>query len=302
MSVLRKMVSLGYWLLDSEKSLSDFRKKAVWTEEDLIVETPTDKLMSPLVITAHVFYPEFATQLIDSLKQLPKETKVFVTTPSQEIKQDLESYLEAAGNPHDVRLTPNIGRNFGPLLVEFSKQLLKEESFIHVHSKKSLHSPEIAKIWLKINTDLLLTKEGLRRISSLTRANPRIGLAYADSSGLIRGINFRWGRSRRIAKKRFAHLPGFETVKWKGRLSFPAGGMFWVKTDSIRPLLNIDWSYDFFPNEENQRDGSLQHVIERLVGELSLVRGLTQAVLISENGKFFNTRQTDDEQIPIIKI
>jgi lipopolysaccharide biosynthesis protein len=285
MGVLRKMASLGYWLLDSEKSISDFKKQAVWKAEDQIVETPSDKIMSPLVITAHVFYPEFATQLIDALRQLPKRTKIYATTPSQDIKHSLESYLEAAGNPYDVRVTPNIGRNFGPLLVEFSKELLKEESFIHVHSKQSLHSPDIASDWLKKHLDLLLTKEGLQLISSLKQRDPNIGLVYADASDLIWGINFRWGRSRKIAKEFFAHLPGFEGVRWSGRLSFPAGGMFWARTQALRPLLEIDWDYGMFPQEQNQRDGALQHSQERIVGELTQSLGFKIAVYL--RGKTF---------------
>jgi lipopolysaccharide biosynthesis protein len=287
MSVFRKLVSLGYWLLDSEKSLSDFRKKAVWKEEDLIVERTSDRIMSPLVITAHVFYPDFATQLIDALKQLPKETKVLATTPSQEIKQDLESYLEVAGNPHDVRLTPNIGRNFGPLLVEFSKLLLTEKSFIHVHSKKSLHSIQISKKWLERNTDLLLTEKGLQRISSLTKFNPKIGLVYADASDLLWGMNFRWGRSLKTAKDLFSHLPAFKEVSWSGRMMFPAGGMFWVKTEAIRPLLELDWTYSNFPQEFDQRDGTLQHVLERMIGQIVRTQDSWRMVVLAPTSRFY---------------
>jgi lipopolysaccharide biosynthesis protein len=242
--------------------------------------------MSPLVITAHVFYPEFATQLIDSLRRLPKETKVFATTPSQNIKEDLERYLDTAGNPHDVRLTPNIGRNFVPLLVEFSKQLLKEESFIHVHSKKSLHSPDIAKDWLERNTDLLLTREGLQRISALTEMNPKIGLVYADAADLLWGMNYRWGRSKRIAKRVYADLPGFERVKWSGRFPFPAGGMFWVNTKSIRSLLSINWRYTMFPLEVGQGDGTLHHATERMIGQASLSPNYHHAVFIQKTNSF----------------
>jgi lipopolysaccharide biosynthesis protein len=284
MSFLRKVVSLGYWFLDTDKSLSDFQKKSVWKEESLITETPSEKIMSPLVITAHVFYPEFATQLIDALKQLPKDTKVFATTTSQEIKQDLESYLEVAGNPHDVRITPNVGRNFGPLLVEFSKQLLNEESFIHVHSKKSLHSPEIGTNWLKRNVDLLLTREGLQRINSITEHNPKVGIVYVDASDLLWGMNFRWGRSKQIARKTFSHLPGFEKVKWNGRLSFPAGGMFWVNTNAIRPLLELRWTYKDFDTEKGQIDGTMQHAIERTLGALPPVRGYLLGIDLSRQG------------------
>lgn len=286
MSAFRKIVSFGHWLLDSEKSISDFRKETNWKEEDLIVEDPSDKLMSPLVITAHVFYSEFAAQLIDSLRQLPSETKVLVTTTSQQIKQDLESYLQVAGNPYDVRLTPNTGRNFGPLLVEFSEQLLSEDSFIHVHSKKSFHSPQIAEDWLKRKTDILLTRSGIQRISSLIEDNPKIGLVYVDASDLLWGINFRWGRSKKLAQKNLFGLPGFEKVNWKGRLAFPAGGMFWAKVDAVRPLLDFKWTYDAFPTETNQQDGELQHALERAIGPLSFSRGYFHGVYVWRLNRF----------------
>jgi len=273
MSVLRKIVSLGYWLIDSEKSFADFRTKPVGKEKSVFVCTPSEKLLSPLVIAAHVYYPDFAHQFIDALKQLPRETKVFATTPSREIKQVLESYLEAGGNPHDVRLTPNIGRNFAPLFVEFSKQLLKEDHFIHVHSKKSLHNPAVGREWLKRNTDLLLAVNGIRLINSITELNPKLGLLFVDVSDLIKGINFRWGRSSRTVRRHFSSLPNFERIKLSGKLFFPAGGMFWVKTEAIRPLLEMEWSYDLFPPEQNQIDGTIVHTVERLIGQLSLSRG-----------------------------
>jgi len=287
MSILRKVVSLGHWLLDSEKSMSDFKKNTASKEEDLIIESPHNKLMSPLVITAHVFYPEFATQLIQGLKQLPRETKVFATTPSKDIKKSLDVYLDAAGHPHDVRITPNVGRNFGPLLVEFSKQLLREESFIHVHSKKSIHSPGIAKDWLDRNRELFLTKEGIGRITSITEANQKIGLLSVDASDLLRGINFRWGRSKKIAKKMLRNLPEYDEVKWSGKISFPAGGMFWVRTDAVRPLLEMDWKYSFFPKENGQQDGTLHHSIERAVGELCVSREYYRAHLVLKTDSFY---------------
>jgi lipopolysaccharide biosynthesis protein len=62
--------------------------------------------------------------------------------------------------------------------------------------------------------------------------------------------------------------------------------MFWVKTDAIRPLLELDWKYDMFPDEEGQIDGGTQHGIERLFGELILARGYKQALYFSIVGFF----------------
>jgi lipopolysaccharide biosynthesis protein len=279
MTLFRKIATAFYWMLDTEKSPLDFVKSPNGFKGALAFEGPLPQPMKPPVITAHVFYPDFANQLMTALAKLPPETKLFATTPSEEIRRDLEALLKISGNPHEVRLTPNVGRNFAPLLVEFSKELLEEESFIHIHSKRSLHSPEIAKDWVDRNTNLLLTRDGIHRIQSLSDANPKLGLVCVDASDLVRGINFRWGRSLKIAKRIFAHLPGFEHVKWAGRLFFPVGGMFWVKTDAIRPMLEHNWMYEMFSAESGQRDGTLQHAIERMFGQLCLSRNFEAASL-----------------------
>jgi lipopolysaccharide biosynthesis protein len=286
MTVFRKIGTLVRWLFDSEKSIDDFRKKSQWAEEELIDEPVQDSSTESIAFTAHVFYQEFAAEVITALKSMQNISKVYISTPSTEVKAQLDDYLTRSGQEHDVRVTPNRGRNFGPLFVEFSKELLKEKSFIHVHSKKSLHSPDFAKDWLARNTDLLLSESGIQRVRGLVSADPKIGLVFADASDLLYGTNFRWGRSLKVAKATFVDRKGFEHIKWSGRLSFPAGGMFWIRTEAIRPLLEIDWNYEMFPLERGQGDGTMQHALERMVGQLPLSSGFKQAVYLKSIGRF----------------
>ena len=286
MTILRKLGTLYHWLLDDEKSIKDFRKQVSWKEEKLIVEAGHHDNHQPMALTAHVFYEDFATDLINALKNLFGISKVYLTTPSTHIQQTLEEYLSKSNFPYEIRITPNVGRNFGPLFVEYSADLQKETSFIHVHSKQSLHSPEFGLQWLSRNINLLLTKEGTERIRRLSASDPEIGLVFVDSSDLLYGSNFRWGRSRALARRVFANLPGFEKIKWSGRLSFPAGGMFWARTDAIKPLLEMGWDYGMFPPELGQRDGTLQHALERLVGQIPLSRNFKQAVYLKQLDRF----------------
>jgi lipopolysaccharide biosynthesis protein len=286
MTILRKLGTLYHWLLDDEKSIKDFRKQVTWKEEKLIIEAGRRDNHQPMALTAHVFYEEFAEEIINALKNLSGISKVYLTTPSTHIQQTLEKYLSKSNFAYEIRITPNVGRNFGPLFVEYSADLQKETSFIHVHSKQSLHSPELGLEWLSRNTNLLLTKEGTERIRRLSASDPEIGLVFVDSSDLLYGSNFRWGRSRGLARRLFANLPGFEKIKWSGRLSFPAGGMFWVRTDAIRPLLEVDWDYGMFPPEQGQRDGTLQHALERLVGQIPLSRNFKQALHLKQLDRF----------------
>lgn len=286
MTIWRKTGTLSRWFFDTEKSLSDFQKRVEWKPELLIPESESLAKPEPIAITAHIFYEDFAQEFISALSNLTNISKVYITTPSSEIKDLLENYLNKSTYAFDVRLTPNSGRNFGPLFVEFSKDLLNEKLFVHVHSKKSSHSPELAYDWLARSTDLFLRREGLNRAERLTQSDSRIGLVFVDASDLLFGINFRWGRSLPVARKIFGTLKGFENIKWSGRLSFPAGGIFWAKTEVLRPLLEMDWDYSMFPIEKGQGDGELQHAIERMVGQLPLSRGFSHAVYLKDIGRF----------------
>ncbi len=62
--------------------------------------------------------------------------------------------------------------------------------------------------------------------------------------------------------------------------------MFWAKTHAVRPLLEVDWTYEMFPPEDNQKDGELQHSIERIVGVLASSRKCEHAVLVSKYDQF----------------
>jgi lipopolysaccharide biosynthesis protein len=80
-----------------------------------------------------------------------------------------------------------------------------------------------------------------------------------------------------------------ESVRWSGKLMFPIGGMFWVKTQAIRQLLDIPWRYEMFPEEEGQMDGSLQHSVERLIGELTLANGFAHLLYDSDEDQFLSS-------------
>jgi len=286
LSLIRKIHSFALWLVDSEKSPRDFIRSSTPEKFTPIETTTSHQEVNGVVLTAHVFYEDFAEQLLDALKKFPKDTIVLATTPHDSIKVKLEESLTSLRLSHDIRVTPNVGRNFGPLLVEFSELLQKTESFIHVHSKKSTHSPEIADEWLRRGTDLFLTPSGFQRSFEVLTSHEEIGIIYPDASDLVRGVNFRWGRSRKQLKRMFEFAPGFEKVKWSGRLLFPAGGMFWVKTNAIRPILEFPWTYDMFPKENAQIDGALQHGIERIFGELTRALGYSQAVSIKGSQEY----------------
>lgn len=236
------------------------------------------KELEPLVFTAHVFYPEFIEELLPIFQSLPQGSTVLVSTSSPTIRSALEALLHGFSFRSEVRLSENRGRNFGPLLVEFGGILRTVDSFVHVHSKKSEHGhPVLMREWRKRLVKLFLDPSNLVQVQSVLAGNSRIGLAYPETRDLFRNLSFRWGLNRTPIQRRLQNQSGFERVRWAGDLSYPAGGMFWVRTDAIRPILEIDWKYEDFPLERGQLDGTLQHGLERLIGECNTARGYEHA-------------------------
>jgi lipopolysaccharide biosynthesis protein len=47
---------------------------------------------------------------------------------------------------------------------------------------------------------------------------------------------------------------------------FPVGSIFWGKTEAIRPLLDLNLEFTDFIEESGQRNGELEHALERMIG------------------------------------
>lgn len=286
MSNLKKIgsqiLSLVKYLGDDQLTLSDFRKRARTVDLSIIEEMAvTAKVPHLTAITVHVFYQDFVPLLRNKLESWPAGTPVFISTPFDYIKKDIEDTLAPMSFSLDVRICRNRGRNFAPLFVEFSKELLKFDSFVHIHSKKSLHSKtSLGDNWSIRSIDAVLNPSKAIRLAQIANLNPSIGLGYADSSDLIRGINFRWGVNTNKLFDLMSDLRYVKEVRKRGPIVFPAGGMFWAKTEALRELLEFHWTYEMFPEEKGQLDGTLQHGLERLIGEYALAKGFSHAIYV----------------------
>ncbi|QGJ68612.1 Rhamnan synthesis protein F [Planctomycetales bacterium 10988] len=70
-----------------------------------------------------------------------------------------------------------------------------------------------------------------------------------------------WGFDFEYAKEILAKLN--ISLSADNQLEFPTGAMFWAKVDALSPLFDLKLTYEDFPPEEGQIDGTIAHAIER---------------------------------------
>ena len=161
----------------------------------------------------------------------------------------------------DVRIVANRGRDLAPILVRFKDVIRSYDLMLHMHSKRSSHSPN-SFLWRRYLFETLFGDvPTIESVLDAFRQNQTLGMVGASHFAAIRnfvswGLNFK--RARELADR-----IGFE-LKERGPLDFPSGSMFWARTAALRPLVDLDLTEDDFEIEQGQLDGTLAHVIEHL--------------------------------------
>mgnify|MGYP000507114898 FL=1 len=107
-------------------------------------------------------------------------------------------------------------------------------------------------------------------IFQLFDQTPHLGLVFPEyHSALADQIS--WGTNFDAAKV-LADQMGV-SLDPEAVTPFPAGSMFWAKPSALEPLFALNLSFDDFPAESAQIDGTPAHAIERLFGEVARASG-----------------------------
>lgn len=242
------------------------------------VPVPNNLPTKKIAIQAHVFYPEVATELAALLKDFPVPFDLLISTPHSESKQPLQDLFKALPKlvQLDFLVTPNRGRDLGPLLFGFGKKLMQYDYFAHVHTKKSAGSNSIGNAWREYLFKNLLDSSQNRTLKILGLLE-NYGMVYPRKFPLIDVENCRWGNNLVVAEDfcRLTNLP----LPTPGYIEFPAGSMFWAKTAALKPLLDKPFLIDEFEEELSQTDNTIMHALERSLSHIALSQGYPIALL-----------------------
>jgi lipopolysaccharide biosynthesis protein len=169
----------------------------------------------------------------------------------------------------EIEVFENRGRDMLPFL-HVANRLLDEgvSVVLKLHTKRSVHRRD-GEQWRNELLQKLVSPERVPRIITAFSDCPKLGLVAAE--GHVQPLEHFWGGNEENVRSLCMRL-GFP-VPGHSKGDFVAGSMFWIRLESLRPLLDAHMGAWEFDTEAGQIDGTTAHAIERLISLVALNGG-----------------------------
>ncbi|MBR4152956.1 MAG: hypothetical protein IKT98_08370 [Selenomonadaceae bacterium] len=234
-------------------------------EKDFALKIPLDFPIAPvefkIAAVVHIFYPELAAEMKNLLLNISCAVDVYISTDLPEKKLAIENaFADFDKGKVTIKIFPNRGRDIAAAFVGFREIYKNYDVCVHLHSKKSPHAKNRLADWRNhLYKNLLGSPEIVSGILQIL-SNEKVGAVFPQYFNPIR-VFINWGANYLLAKN-FLRGLGIE-IDNRNLIEFPAGSMFWFKTKALAPLFESNLTFDDFPDELGQVDGTLAHAIER---------------------------------------
>ncbi len=251
----RKSVAKFNGLVGSDRSLND-------------TLTANCKPDLRVIFHIHLYHLNYLHLAKKCVKNFP-EARFVISVRDEEAKKRVT--LKLNGRKHEseilVQVVGNGGRNFGPILNEFSSVISKAEILIHLHSK-AWNSSLLRMMWSRnLWGSLGLSRKKIMQIF-LQFNDPKLGMVSPFS---VRWMpkDFTWYGNLNQARRFFPNLS--ESYAENKSIYFPVGGMFMVRIDAIRSILQNESLATSLLSENHDQISfaagkAPEHMLERLIG------------------------------------
>lgn len=242
--------------------------------EETYAAAATQKVLA----VAHIFYADMAEEILQRLSVLPKGYYLVATTSNEENQAQISAVMERYGVEGEVRVVAsNRGRDIGAFLVDCNDVLAsgKWDIVVKIHSKKSVQDDYNAAQLFKTHLydNLLNSRAHVANILAEFAAHPALGMVLAPLPHMgYPTMGHAWFTNREPAQVVAKRL-GINVPFDKDMPLATYGSMFIARPQALAKLVNAGFKPENFPVEGGYKDGSLAHVLERLMAYAALSEG-----------------------------
>ncbi len=220
-----------------------------------------------IAIQFHIFFIDLLDEVHLYLNNILLPFDLFISTNNREKKDVINNYFENhklnSVNNISVEVLENRGRDIYPFFKQMTPIYNNYEIIGHFHTKKSTTS-QIGNRWRSYLYNTLLNKNYVNELLNYMHKNMKIGIiAPAPYYEII--INYYDNLKNKYNIKNvsdFLRKLNIFNKKIDKSTQYPAGNMFFIRTDAVRKLFDLNLTLNDFPNEEGQVDNTTQHTIE----------------------------------------
>lgn len=225
--------------------------------------TDSDKIgEQKIAAIVHLFYEDLAGEFRSYLGNSPVDMDVFIST-TDDFKAEVitRAFQGWKKGSVEVRVVPNRGRDIASKVISFRDVYDRYKYVLCLHGKRSHHASVLAPWRHFLLESLIGSQEIVTNVLSAFEKNPQLGLIASQHFEPMRHWT-NWGGNFKTADS-LAKEMGF-ALQECDPLDFPSGSMFWVRSEAIKPLLNLNLHIDRFDEETGQTDATFAHAIERI--------------------------------------
>lgn len=219
-----------------------------------------------IAIQAHIFYLDLLKEMVAACKNMPYKFDALISIVDEGAAKKVQAAFKKISNAEKVivRVVPNRGRDVAPFLAGFGDLLPAYDFVAHIHSKKSLYSGSEQFNWRKYLFNALLgNSKRVKKIFKTFADNQSVGVIYPRPAPNVPYAAFNWLSNREVGLQLLTRA-GIAPNK-TDYFDFPAGTMFWARTQALQKFFDLHLTFDDFPPERKQNDGTLAHAFERSV-------------------------------------
>ena len=220
-----------------------------------------------IAVQVHLFYEDLNEVIINKTNSISVKFDLYVSIIFPEMYNNLEKTIKkySRANYFEILIMENKGRDILPFLNQIRKNFRHYKYLCHIHTKKSKHStiPNLGISWRNyLYNNLLGNADIVNEILYDFENNQKLGFIFPETYYKILQPFYNLTDETKnwmdfLCSKLF---PNYKAGKL---LNYPAGNMFWAKTEAIYQIFINDFS-KYFPEEKNQTSDTIMHGIERI--------------------------------------
>ena len=267
---------------DAKRAEKEAKKAAKQAAKEAKKAAERGEEVPKIAVHLHLFYVDLLPEFVSYFSNLPFKFDLYISCQENADVNEIKAGLKELKLADRIVIRPmqNRGRDLAPLYIGFAEEIKQHDYFLHVHSKKSLYSGQEKGGWRQFSLEILLgSSDKINSIFNLFK-NEKAGLVYPDIHEEVPMIAYSWLANTGLGKQLFEE---FDLGDMPSVFNYPAGSFFWARTDALKPIFDRAYTYEDFPEEAGQTDGTLAHVLERILPFVSRKQGYDDFILYLED-------------------